>query len=229
MTDKTTTSSQDAFRHHHAVNVFGARFATNQNHFFATVRCISCFIGGEVHLADSCAWRGSETFGNHFLGARLELRVKNLIEVLGSNASNGFCFADLPRILLAFGTDSSLGHVNSHTQCCGASALANASLQHPQLALVNGELGVTHVFVVSFKTHKDRHQFVVNLRELGLQSIKVFGIANTSNHVFALRVDQEVTVRNVFASCGVTGETNAGARVVVAVTEHHRLYVDGGT
>ena len=210
MTDKTTTSSQDAFRHHHAVHVFGARLAANQDHFFATVRCISCFISGEVHLADSCAWRSGETFGNHFLSAGLELRVKNLIEVLGSNASNGFCFADLPRILLALGSNGSLGHVDSHTQGCGTGALAHASLQHPQLALFNGEFGIAHVFVVSFKANEDRHQFFVNLRELGLQSIEVFGVTNTSNDVFSLGVDQEVTVRNVFAGCSITRETNTG-------------------
>ena len=136
--------------------------------------------------------------------------MKNLIEVLGSNASNCFCFADLPRILLALGSNGSLGHVDSHTQSSSTGALANTGLQHPQLALFNGELGVAHVFVVRFKAHKDCHQFIVNLRELGLQSIEVFGITNTSNHVFALGIDQEVTVRNVFAGCRITGETNAG-------------------
>ena len=149
--------------------------------------------------------------------------------MLGSNASNRFYLADLPRILLTLRANSSLGHVDSHTQSSGTSALTNTCLQHPQLALFDGELGVAHVFVVRLKTHKNRHQFSMNLRELGLQGIEVFGIADTSNYVFALCVDQEVTVRNVFASCCVTSETNASTRIVVAVTKHHGLNVDSSS
>ena len=60
------------------------------------------------------------------------------------------------------------------------------------------------------------------------QRVEVLGVADAGHDVLALGVDQEVAVRLVLAGRRVAGEADAGAGVVVAVAEHHRLHVDGG-
>ena len=152
--------------------------------------------------------------------------MQHLVEVVGSNAHECFFARDLP---CTFTFAGALGHVDSHLQCCCASALANTCLQHPQFALLNSELGVAHIFVVLFKAQENGHEFSVNNGEFTLQCFKVFGVANTRNNVFTLCIDEEVAIWLVVACCSVTCEANAGAGVAIAVTKHHGLNVDGGT
>ena len=68
----------------------------------------------------------------------------------------------------------------------------------------------------------------VDRREVLGQRVEVLGVADAGHHVLALGVDQEVAVGLVLAGGGVAGEAHAGAGVVVAVAEHHRLHVDRG-
>ena len=73
---------------------------------------------------------------------------------------------------------------------------------------------------------KNHHQFGVGLWKLAPHRVEVFGVANARNNVFALGVDEKVTVRLVLARGRVTSEPDACTRVAVAVTEHHCLNVD---
>ena len=52
----------------------------------------------------------------------------------------------------------SLGHLDGHAQRGRAGALADAGLQHPELALLDGELGVAHVAVVALEPGEDLEQ-----------------------------------------------------------------------
>ena len=61
-----------------------------------------------------------------------------------------------------------------------------------------------------------------------LEGVEVLGVADAGHDVLALGVHEEVAVGLVLAGGGVAGEADAGAGVVVAVAEHHRLHVDGG-
>ncbi|CAB4809346.1 unannotated protein [freshwater metagenome] len=148
--------------------------------------------------------------------------MQHLIEMLGSDAGDGLGAADLPALIALA---SALGHVDGHLQCSSTGALADTGLQHPQLALLDGELGVAHVGVMTLETLEDGHQLGMKHWEVTLHVIEIFGIANTGNHIFALGVDEEVAVWLVLASGCVAGEANAGAAVLVAVTEHHDLHV----
>ena len=67
----------------------------------------------------------------------------------------------------------------------------------------------------------------MDLGELVLQRRKGLGVADAGDHVLALGVDEEVAVLALGAGGGVTGEPDPGARLVVAVAEHHGLDVDG--
>ena len=119
-------------------------------------------------------------------------------------------------------------HVDRHAQRGPPGALAHPGLEHPELALLDGELGVAHVAVVALEPGEDPQQLLVDLRELVGQCRQRLGVADAGHHVLALGVDQEVAVLALGARGRVAGEADAGARVVVAVAEHHGLDVDGG-
>ena len=119
-------------------------------------------------------------------------------------------------------------HVHRHLQGGRAGALAHPGLQHPQLALVDGELGVAHVLVVALEAGEDGQELLVHGGELLLELRDGLGVADARHHVLALGVDQEVAVGALGARGRVTGEPDAGPRVVVAVAEDHGLHVDGG-
>src|SRR5205823_2460551 len=72
-------------------------------------------------------------------------------------------------------------------------------------------------------------ELLVDLREAVFERGERLGVADAGHHVLALRVDEEVAVRALLAGGRVAGEADAGARVVVAVAEHHRLDVHRGT
>ena len=122
-----------------------------------------------------------------------------------------------------------LRHVDGHAQRGGAGALADAGLQHPELALLDRELGVAHVAVVRLEPGEDVEQLARACSgKWCAERVEVLGVADAGDDVLALRVDEEVAVGLVLAGGGVAGEADAGAGVVVAVAEHHRLHVDRG-
>ena len=118
-------------------------------------------------------------------------------------------------------------HVDRHAQRGPARALADAGLQHPELALVDGELGVAHVAVVRLEPGEDVHQLGVDGRELGFERTQRLGVADAGHDVLALGVDEEVAIGALCARGGIAREADAGAGLVVAVAEHHGLHVHG--
>ena len=224
VTDEAAACGEDAFGDHHSVHVFGARLVAHEDDWLT--RLGGCFgvVGGEVHLADGRTRRCRETLGDG-LGLVRELRVQDGVEMVSSDAHERFFLADLPLVLASAAV---LHHLHRHAQRSRASALADSCLEHPQLAVFDREFGVAHVFVVALESSKDFQQLGVHRRELTLECVEVFGVADTRDDVFTLCVDEVVAVRLVLAGCRVASETDAGARLVVAVAEHHRLHVDGG-
>ena len=107
-----------------------------------------------------------------------------------------------------------------------ARTLPDAGLEHPELALLDRELGVAHVAVVVLEPGEDAHQLFVDGRETALQLGERLGVADAGDDVLALRVDQEVAVLALLACRRVAGEPHSRARALVAVAEHHRLHVD---
>ncbi len=206
------------------MDVVGARLAANQHHVLAALLGSCRVVSSEIDSADRGARRGAEARGQHDALAR-EVRMEHGVEVIGRHAGERLLTRDLPPTRTRTGA---LGHVDGHLQRGGTRALADACLQHPELALLDGELGVAHVGVVRFETPEDLEEVGVDHREVLLHVVEVFGVADTRHHVLALRVHEEVPVGLVLAGRRVAREADAGARVVVAVAEHHRLDVDGG-
>ncbi len=146
--------------------------------------------------------------------------MEHLIEVVPGDPFDGLGPAQLD---LRVG-----GHVDRHPEGGLAGALAHPGLEHPQLALFDGELGVAHVPVVLLEPGEDGQQLGVDLRELALQRRERLRVADTGHHIFALGVDQVVAVLALLAGGGVAGEAHPGSRLVIPVAEHHGLDVDRG-
>lgn len=50
--------------------------------------------------------------------------------------------------------------------------------------------------------------------------------ADAGDHVFALRVDEELAVEQVFAGTRIARECHAGPAMVAEIAEDHRLDID---
>ena len=100
--------------------------------------------------------------------------------------------------------------------------LADPRLQHPQLAVLDGELDVAQVAVVLLERLHDAEQLVVrrlvDLLEVGQRD----RVADAGHDVLALGVLQVVAVDALRARGGVAGERHARAGVLAAVAEDHR-------
>ena len=107
-------------------------------------------------------------------------------------------------------------------------ALAVARLQHVELAVLDGELEILHVFVVLFQPRGDVAELVVNIGHDLFQFEDRNRRTHARNHVFALRVQQKFAVELFGAIRGVARETDAGAAGVAEVAEDHGLHVDRG-
>ena len=107
-------------------------------------------------------------------------------------------------------------------------ALRGPRLQHPQLALLDGELEVLHIAVVLLQPLGVRFKLFVDIRKLLLQGCDRLWGADPCDHVLALGVRQVIAVEDFLAGVGVAREGDAGAGIVAHVAEDHGLDVDGG-
>ena len=132
-------------------------------------------------------------------------------------------------------------HVHGHLDRRGAVALTHAALEHEQAPLLDGELDVLHVLVVLLKAVLNFEELLVASghgglergESLALRVLRVLidggGRTDTGHHVFALGVDQVLTVEVSIAVARVARESDAGGRIAAHVAEHHGLHVDGGS
>ena len=110
--------------------------------------------GGEHGLAHGSARGGVQAAGEHVvLGVLVELRVQQLVELLGVDAHDG----------LLLGDEALLLHLDGDVQRGGGGALAHAGLQHVQLALLDGELDVAHVAEVVLEDDEDLLELLAGL------------------------------------------------------------------
>ena len=119
-------------------------------------------------------------------------------------------------------------------------ALAGARLQHPELALLDGEFEILHVAVMLFERAVDARQLGEGLRHRAFER-RLVGAgflarglgdllrrADAGDHVLALRIDQEFAVELLLAGRRIAREGDAGRGIVAHIAEHHRLHIDRG-
>ena len=145
--------------------------------------------------------------------------MQELVELLRSDAHDGGLAGDATLLV----------HLDGDLERGERCALADAGLEHPELALLDGEFEVHHVGVVVLEDLEDVIELLASLLETrGLGKVgDGLGVADAGD-VLALCVHQEVAVALVGAVGGVAGERDAGSRGVAHVAEDHALDVDCG-
>ena len=94
---------------------------------------------------------------------------------------------------LLTGDKAFLDHLDSDAQSGGCGTLAHAGLEHPELALLDGELDVAHVAVVILKRQEDTLKLLTCGLEArgGLEVGDGLGVADAGDDVLALGVDRK--------------------------------------
>ncbi|MPM41773.1 hypothetical protein SDC9_88432 [bioreactor metagenome] len=221
-----TFRGEDTFGCEHTMHVI--RFGEGANHNGVLALFFSHLFGQvciKVDLSNSSARRSIHTIGKPaagFLGSCFgfgsELRVQQGINIISGNAFDRFFFADQPFV----------HHIHSDLHSGASSAFAIAALQHPQAAVLDCELNVLHIFVVDFEDLHNFEELFVGFGQNITEGIDLFSIADTSNHIFTLGVQQIIAVEDGFTIGGVTGECNTSTRIPTGVTKDHGHNIDCG-
>jgi hypothetical protein len=101
---------------------------------------------------------------------------------------------------------SILSHVDRELERSLRAALANPHLKQIELCALNGELDVANVREVPLQLLGVSKQLFGDIGELVIQDRNWLGRMRSSYNVLALRTEEDVAVRVLLASCGVSGE-----------------------
>ena len=145
----------------HAVHVLGRGLVAHEDDLLASLGCCGGVVRAEVDLPDGCARAGPEALGPDGVARAGELRVEHGVEVVLGDAGDRLGLGDAEVVRPH--------HVDRHLQGSGTRPLAHPGLEHPELALLNGELGVAHIRVVRLEPGEDLEQFGMHLGELLLE------------------------------------------------------------
>ena len=183
----------------HAADVLRRGFAADQDDggIVAIGVVLDGVLGGEDDLADRRAGRGGQAGGKHFdLGALfIETRNQEVVELVGLDAEDGFFLGD----------EAFADHVDGDAYGGQAGALAVASLQHVELAILDGELEVLHIAIMLFHLPGNGAEMVVDLGHDALEFADGQRRAHAGDNVFALRVHQVLAEEHALAGwrdCG---------------------------
>ena len=218
----TAANGQDTLGDLHADDVLGAGLETDQDDLLPGI--VLDLLLGVLSREDDAAAGRSRRSGQALTnclgslqGSGIELRVQQGVELLGLNAQDSGLFIDNALVHQVAGDlQSSLG-----------GTFAVTGLQHEELAILDGELHVLHIFVVVLEAGCDLNELIVDLGHLLMQLADGRRSTDTGDDVLALGVDQVLAHQLLLAGSGVTGEGNASAGTHAGVTESHLLHVDG--
>ena len=211
-------AGQDAARGDHAVQVVGVGLAAHQDDVLALVGQLHRARGVEDDLADRRAGRRADPLGDLLrAGAGVEPGEHQPDELFTADPGERLVHVD----------QALLDELHRDPERGGGGPLADAGLQHPELAALDGELDVTQVAVVVLQRPHDVHELVVGGLVDPLEVLQRHRVADAGHHVLALGVLEVVAVGPLLAGARVAGERDAGAGVVADVAEHHRDHVDG--
>ena len=233
---------QNALRGVHAVDVFRGGFDADQHDRPAGGGREFRVLGREHDLAAHRAGRRGQPARNRFAGrVGIENGVQKLVELGGRHAQRGLFFGDAALI----------DHIDRDLDRGRGRPLGGAGLQHPQMAVLRGELDVLRVAIVRFQSLGDGFELVEAVRHLFLECriaclAFVLGTAlalrplaggrqrdllrraDPGDHVLALGIDQEIAVQFADPGRQVAGERHARGAAVAQVAEYHGLDRDRG-
>ena len=213
-------SGQDGLGVIHALDVFRGGLTAHQDDLLLVLAVLGSGIGGEVDGTGTGSGRGGQTLGDDgrlLQGSSVKVGVQQAVQLLGLHLQHGFLF----------GKHAFVHQIHGDLQRGLSGALAVTGLEHEQLAALDGVLHILHVAVVIFQGLGDAHELVVHFGHLLMQLGDGLGGTDTGHHVFALSVEQVLTVELLLTGGGVAGEGNAGTGGLAHVAEHHGLHVHG--
>ena len=139
-----STGGQDAVGGTHALHILRIGLLTHKDVGDFLLVIFHGLFAGEGDSADSTAGACGQTFGQNLellLFGLVQDRMQELVQLGRGDAQHGGLLVN----------QTLLHHVHSHGQGGDTGALADAALQHEQLALLDGELDIEHVVIVLFK------------------------------------------------------------------------------
>ena len=217
----SSVAGQDALGGDHALQVVGVGLPTNQNDLVALVGARDGVITREHNLTHGGSGAGVQTAGQCLvpLGS-VKLRVQELVELRGIDTAHG----------LFAGDQAFLDHFDGDAQGGGGSAFTHACLEHPELALLDGELDIAHIAVMILERQEHALELLTCRLEAqsGLEVGNGLGVTDTGDNVLALGVYQKVAVELFGAVGRVARKGNTGRRSLALVAKGHGLHVDGG-
>jgi phosphohistidine swiveling domain-containing protein len=148
---------EDAAGGDHAAQVVGVGLLADQDHVIAPRGPLHRGVGVEDRLAHRRAGGGVHPLRQQgALGRLVEAGEHQLGELVARDAQDRLVHLD----------QALVDHVDGDPERGLGGALADAGLQHPELAALDGELDVAHVAVVPLEPAEDGEQFLVQLREM---------------------------------------------------------------
>ena len=216
-----TVAGQDTLGGDHTLQVVGVGLPADQNDLMALGRTRDGVIAREHDLAHGGTGTGVKAACERLvLLGGVELRVQELVELRGIDSAHS---------LLA-GDQTLLDHFDGNAQGGGGSALAHAGLEHPELALLDGELDIAHIAVMVLERQEHALELLTCRLEArgGLEVGNGLGVADAGDNVLTLGVNQKVTVELLGAVGRVARKGDAGRRGIALVAKDHGLHVDGG-
>ena len=187
MTGGTTATGQNAFGRNHAVNIIGLGLRAHHDHRFALFGPLFGRIGIKDGHADCGARAGVDRFFNQQVTGILR-RFFNFTTKLGVEQHVNLSWFDAHQ--RGFLVDQTFGdHVNSDLDLGAGGALAITGLQHPEFALFNRKLYILHLVEMIFQLVTDVDKLGIGCGQFPLELADRRGVANPSDHIFALGVD----------------------------------------
>ena len=182
MTGFAAVAGQDSLRHRHALEIIGICLPADQDDPPARCHGLNSVIGREDDLPHRGSRTRVESAGQHLdIGRGVELRMKQLIELLGTHAPNSLLTRDEPL----------LDHINSDFDRSCRGSLAHTRLQHPQLTLLYGELDIAHITIMALEDAEYGLELLPRFFESGI-SLKLGNrlcVADARDNIFTLCVN----------------------------------------
>ena len=99
--------------------------------------------------------------------------------------------------------------------------LAVSCLKHIELAVLNGKFHVLHISVMILKSLADILKLGKCLREFFFHFGNLHRRPYTCNHIFTLRIGEELAKKSLITCRRIPCESNTGTTVITHITESH--------
>ena len=194
MRGESAAGRENTLRDVHPQDVLRARLLAHQDDGLARFRLGDGLVGREDDLPDRGARRGGQPRREDLeVPVGVDGRVEELVEAVRVHARDRRALVDEALVHQLEG-DSDGGR---------GRALSVAGLEHEDLAVLDGELHVLHVFVVILQPRANLLEFGKAIRHALVQNGDGLRRADPGDDVLALRVEEDLSVERLFPRRGV--------------------------